>query len=68
MSEPTDTERMDWFSGGIDRHLSQCVNGEWCAQDDVIAAWYGDTPREAIDAAIAAHQQANRRGDGLEDD
>ncbi len=61
MSEPTDTERMDWFSGGIDRFLSQCPTGEWCAQDDVIGAWHGSTPREAIDAAITAHQQANRR-------
>lgn len=52
--QPTDSERLDWFSGGVDRFLSQCPTGEWCAQDDVIGAWYGATPREAIDVAIAS--------------
>lgn len=53
-AEAGDTELLDWFSGGIDRHLYQCPTGEWCAQDDVILACYGDTPREAILAAIGA--------------
>ena len=49
-----DAARLDWLPGGIDRIVYQCLNGEWCAQDDVIGAWYGATPREAIDAAIDA--------------
>jgi Lar family restriction alleviation protein len=52
-----DSARLDWFSGGIDRFLSQCPTGEWCAQDDTVGAWYGDTPRAAIDAAM-------QQGDG----
>lgn len=51
-----DTQRMDWFSGGISRWLSKCPTGEWCAQDDVVGHWYADTPRAAIDAAIADDQ------------
>ena len=55
MSEqPTDAERMDWFSGGVDRQLYQCIGGEWCAQEDWSAYWYGDSPRAAIDAALTA--------------
>lgn len=53
-AEAGDTELMDWFSGGIDRNLSQCPTGEWCAQDDVVLACYGDTPRAAIRAAMGA--------------
>ena len=51
-----DGARLDWFSGGIDRFLSQCPTGEWCAQDDTVGAWYGDTPRAAIDAARAGER------------
>lgn len=57
-----DTERMDWFSGGISRWLSECPTGEWCAQDDVVGHWYADTPRAAIDAAIA-DDKADGRSD-----
>ncbi|HJS06910.1 MAG TPA: hypothetical protein VJ809_04595 [Pirellulales bacterium] len=50
-----DAARLDWFSsGGIDRIMYECPNGDWCAQDDVIGAWHGDTPRAAIDAAMAS--------------
>ena len=51
-----DSARLDWFSGGIDRFLSQCPTGEWCAQDDTVVAWYGETPRAAIDAARAGER------------
>lgn len=56
---PEDTKRLDWLTepDAIDRHVSQCLNGEWCAQDDVVSAHYGATPREAIDAAIAAQRK-----------
>lgn len=50
-TEPTDTQRMDWFSHGPGRSLSQCEDGEWCAR-----FYFGDTPRSAIDAAIAAEK------------
>jgi hypothetical protein len=56
---PEDTTRLDWLTApdAIDRHVSQCLNGEWCAQDDVVSAHYGATPREAIDTAIAAQRK-----------
>ena len=54
MEQPTDTERLDWFTSGKGRNLFQTMGGEWCAQDDDWENWFGDTPRSAIDAAIAA--------------
>ena len=52
-AEVGDGALLDWLIGGIDRLVFRTQGGEWCAQDDVIGAWYGDTPRAALTAALA---------------
>lgn len=49
-----DAARLDWLLGGTARKIYRTICDEWCAQDGVLGSWYGNTPREAINAARAA--------------
>ena len=61
---PTDKERLNWLTlkaWGVEFNTNQSLNGKWLCDVGGGGNGLGETPRQAIDAAILAERKARRK-------